>query len=298
MRETMVYEFLFFLGFALQVTSFGGLGQALRSARATTNVQSHLEVIYTGTPVTKTLRIVPLTEDDIPTCAGLVVEGFDMNGGGGGGPWWRGLGRMLSLWSVEAEMEHRFFTYCVGAGKVRPHHLMACAKGPDNVPVAYIELGLVPFDELEEPKHSIAEHIARGTAVPHIGNVVVAAPYRRQGVAKALMLHVIDECKRWGYSHIYCAVEDDNPAARQLYVDKLGFEAFREEKAAPGKGVPKDRTVLRKALAPPAAVAAAAAGDDEENRSVVSAGEGEGVGAAEQEQVPAARVRDAVGGDR
>ena len=278
MVPVLFFLVVFHIGSKVQVASFGGLTQALRSARAQTNVQSHLEVMYTGTPVTKTLRIVPLTEDDIPAVASLVVEGFDLNAGS----WWKGLGRMLSLWSVEAEMEHRYNTYR-GGGKIRPHHLMACAKGPDNVPVAYIELGLVPFDELEEPKRSLAEHIACGTAVPHIGNLVVSSPFRRQGLARALMQYATDECKRWGYSHIYCAVEDDNPAARRLYVEKLSFEAFREEKAAPGNGVPKDRVVLRKALSLPSPVG----GDDSGE-----VGTSEGVSG---DVVVTERVREAVG---
>ncbi|MEM9247013.1 MAG: GNAT family N-acetyltransferase, partial [Cyanobacteria bacterium P01_F01_bin.153] len=50
-----------------------------------------------------------------------------------------------------------------------------------------------------------------------ISNLAIAEPYRRQGVATALLVECERFAKRWGFTAIYLHVLEDNQAARRLY---------------------------------------------------------------------------------
>lgn len=51
----------------------------------------------------------------------------------------------------------------------------------------------------------------------YISNLAIAEPYRRQGVATALLAECERSAKRWGFTAIYLHVLEDNQAARRLY---------------------------------------------------------------------------------
>lgn len=56
----------------------------------------------------------------------------------------------------------------------------------------------------------------------HINNLAVSPPFRRQGIAKALLNHVLEEGVRLGARRATLEVRRSNDAARQLYA-QLGF---------------------------------------------------------------------------
>jgi len=55
----------------------------------------------------------------------------------------------------------------------------------------------------------------------HLQNVATAAPFRRSGVGRALVCHVVEEAKRGGAQFVVLEVRASNAAAKGLYA---GFE--------------------------------------------------------------------------
>ena len=61
-----------------------------------------------------------------------------------------------------------------------------------------------------------------GGRYPYIANLAVRPDYRRQGIAKQLLLACEATARDWGFQDIYLHVLDDNQPARQLY-QQLGY---------------------------------------------------------------------------
>jgi hypothetical protein len=65
----------------------------------------------------------------------------------------------------------------------------------------------------------------------------------------SLMKSVITAAEEWGSSVVFCAVEDGNTAAMDLYTNRLGFEVALFERAD-GLILKKDRFLLKKRIRP------------------------------------------------
>lgn len=63
---------------------------------------------------------------------------------------------------------------------------------------------------------------------PFVSLVHVAPAYRRQGIARGLMLYIIEEAKKICINSLALYVHEDNVAAQSLY-QSLGFNAFINE---------------------------------------------------------------------
>jgi ribosomal-protein-alanine N-acetyltransferase len=68
-----------------------------------------------------------------------------------------------------------------------------------------------------------------GTGQGDIQTVTVAPRARRQGLARTLMLALIDEARRRGAEELFLEVRADNESAQALYTD-LGFETVAVRK--------------------------------------------------------------------
>jgi ribosomal protein S18 acetylase RimI-like enzyme len=62
----------------------------------------------------------------------------------------------------------------------------------------------------------------------YISNLAVSQPYRRQGVARKLLLNCEPMALDWGFREIYLHVLEDNQQARQLY-SSSGYRLHRVE---------------------------------------------------------------------
>ncbi len=62
----------------------------------------------------------------------------------------------------------------------------------------------------------------------YISNLAVSPPYRRQGIARKLLLSCEPLALRWGYPEIYLHVWEHNERAKQLYLN-LGYDIERVE---------------------------------------------------------------------
>ncbi|HIK32969.1 MAG TPA: GNAT family N-acetyltransferase [Oscillatoriales cyanobacterium M59_W2019_021] len=69
---------------------------------------------------------------------------------------------------------------------------------------------------------------------PYISNLAVRAQFRRQGIARQLLLTCERVAQEWGYTTLYLHVLEDNDRARQLY-DRLGYRLHRTETPLFGK---------------------------------------------------------------
>ncbi len=56
----------------------------------------------------------------------------------------------------------------------------------------------------------------------HIEDVIVASPFRRQGVGRRLILYLVEEARQEGLSRVELNVLGKNTAAQRLY-EQLGF---------------------------------------------------------------------------
>lgn len=62
----------------------------------------------------------------------------------------------------------------------------------------------------------------------YVSNLAVSRNYRRQGIARRLLLSCEPLALKWGYEDIYLHVLDDNEGAKQLYLN-LGYNIDRIE---------------------------------------------------------------------
>ena len=75
-----------------------------------------------------------------------------------------------------------------------------------------------------------------GTGQGDIQTVTVAPQARRQGLARTLMLQLLNEARRRGAEELFLEVRVDNEPAQALYRD-LGFQGQSVRKGYYGKGV-------------------------------------------------------------
>ena len=92
------------------------------------------------------------------------------------------------------------------------HHYYLVALGDDGAIDAYAGL-LAPL----------------GTGQGDIQTVTVAPRARRQGLARTLVLALINEARRRGAEELFLEVRVDNPGAQALYAE-LGFEVVTVRK--------------------------------------------------------------------
>lgn len=59
---------------------------------------------------------------------------------------------------------------------------------------------------------------------PWLASLFVAEPYRRQGIAQALITRALQEAGRLGYARLYLFTED-----QQLYYQRLGWQVIMHE---------------------------------------------------------------------
>jgi ribosomal protein S18 acetylase RimI-like enzyme len=63
---------------------------------------------------------------------------------------------------------------------------------------------------------------------PYIFNVAVHPQWRRQGIARQLLLAAEQTVKQWGGARLYMHVLEDNQPARSLY-DEIGYRLYDQE---------------------------------------------------------------------
>ena len=69
---------------------------------------------------------------------------------------------------------------------------------------------------------SLLTYFVRGQRNFLIANVAVCPEYRRRGIARALTVKAMDHARKWGASHVWLHVREENEAALRLY-QGLGF---------------------------------------------------------------------------
>lgn len=70
--------------------------------------------------------------------------------------------------------------------------------------------------------------IIGATQYAYISNLAVSQRYRRQGIARKLILSCEPAARDWGFREIYLHVLEDNERARQLY-SSSGYRLYRVE---------------------------------------------------------------------
>lgn len=78
-----------------------------------------------------------------------------------------------------------------------------------------------------------------------IQTIAVAPAHRRRGIARAMLLRLLEEARRRRASDVFLEVRADNPGAQALY-ESLGFEALAVRRGYYPRGV--DAIVYRKGL--------------------------------------------------
>ena len=63
---------------------------------------------------------------------------------------------------------------------------------------------------------------------PYISNLAVSNSYRRQGIARKLLLRCEQTAQEWGFKEIFLHVLENNYQARQLY-SSSGYQLYRIE---------------------------------------------------------------------
>ena len=75
-----------------------------------------------------------------------------------------------------------------------------------------------------DPKELLAYSVATvAVGECHLLNIGVAKQHQRQGIARKLMQHLLDQCRREAVSDIFLEVRPSNQAAIQLY-STFGFQ--------------------------------------------------------------------------
>jgi [ribosomal protein S18]-alanine N-acetyltransferase len=95
---------------------------------------------------------------------------------------------------------------------------------------------LVAVDERDDIAAYAGLLAPMGTGQGDIQTITVAPQARRQGLARTLMLQLLNEARRRGAEELFLEVRVDNEPAQALYRD-LGFEPLSVRKGYYGKGV-------------------------------------------------------------
>ena len=74
--------------------------------------------------------------------------------------------------------------------------------------------------------------LEKKTQYPYLSNLAVCNKYRRQGIAKQLMVACEKVAMRWGFKDLYLHVLENNQPAKRAYL-KMGYQLCRFE---PGLG--------------------------------------------------------------
>ncbi len=111
-----------------------------------------------------------------------------------------------------------------------PYHI--CLVAVDVPAKATTEVGsYATTDKLTGTVELVVRSIAPGISrpicrSPYLSNLAVHPHYRRQGVAKHLLLSCERIALSWGFHDLYLGVLENNHQARQLYF-KLGYQLHR-----------------------------------------------------------------------
>ena len=80
----------------------------------------------------------------------------------------------------------------------------------------------------KEHPHSVKSQGENEGNYLYISNLAVSPAYRRQGIARKLLLSCEPLARQWGYREIYLHVLENNDRAKQLYFN-LGYDINRIE---------------------------------------------------------------------
>jgi ribosomal protein S18 acetylase RimI-like enzyme len=166
--------------------------------------------------------------DDVPQLTHLLATSFYDDCG-----WKRLLFPLLKL-GIQEDLKQRL-TYA------KPYYACLAAFGPGDGQVT----GTVELSHRQSWPW-------QGLASPHgyLSNLAVDRHCRRQGIAKALLVHCEHLARTWPITDLYLHVMEDNLHARRLY-QGAGFHLCRvEETPATWLGWQARRLLLRKAIAP------------------------------------------------
>ncbi|TVQ46400.1 MAG: GNAT family N-acetyltransferase [Gloeocapsa sp. DLM2.Bin57] len=92
----------------------------------------------------------------------------------------------------------------------RPYYLCLVATLPDETIIATVEVAL----------RSSSGFSLIGAKYPYISNLAVKQAYRRQGIARKLLIRCEQMAWEWGYEQLSLHVLADNHQAQQLYFSR------------------------------------------------------------------------------
>lgn len=78
----------------------------------------------------------------------------------------------------------------------------------------------------------------------YLSNVCTLAEVRRRGLAQRLVTGAVELAAERGVEHLYVHVIHDNHAARNLYIERCGFEIEAEEREAVARALNRPRRLL------------------------------------------------------
>jgi len=94
--------------------------------------------------------------------------------------------------------------------------------------VAFMEVGMLP-SPIPITKQWEGNNIETYSDVPYIGNLIVSPSSRRKRIGEKLIRIALKVTEKWGFEHLWLAVDIDNINALNLY-KKVGFEVVLDER--------------------------------------------------------------------
>lgn len=110
-----------------------------------------------------------------------------------------------------------------------PHHVCLVAVRAGNTAIKGRHQSAGDVAGTVEMTLRSTELLARThSRYPYLSNLAVRFTYRRQGVAKQLLLNCEQAALEWGFQDLYLHVLENNHQARQLYLN-LGYRLHKVE---------------------------------------------------------------------
>ncbi len=150
-------------------------------------------------------------EEEIYCVADIITHSFNFDRG------WRGLFTPLFKLGIAEDLRHRLRSRSTYNDSQYRHQICAIALYDDREIVGTVEVSARNGSDKSQPPRYV-----------YVSNLAVSSDFRRQGIARKLLINCERIARSWGYTELHLHVMADNDSGLNLY-EQLDYEVVSTE---------------------------------------------------------------------